>query len=167
MDYLLLLLSLLLLLVGLVGSVLPLLPGPPISWLGILLLYLTAGVPFHHPMVWGSLFVTILVTVLDYVIPSLGTKRFGGSRLGVWGTNIGLLIGLFFPPFGIIVGPFVGALVGEFIHDSRDSGRAFKAAVGAFMGFMASTFLKLVLCLAFLGLFVVKVMEHWSDFKGF
>jgi uncharacterized protein YqgC (DUF456 family) len=152
MDYLLLLLSLLLLLVGLVGSVLPLLPGPPISWLGILLLYLTAGVPFHHPMVWGSLFVTILVTVLDYVIPSLGTKRFGGSRLGVWGTNIGLLIGLFFPPFGIIVGPFVGALVGEFIHDSRDSGRAFKAAVGAFMGFMASTFLKLVLCLAFLAL---------------
>lgn len=167
MDYLLLLLSLLLLLVGLVGSVLPLLPGPPISWLGILLLYLTHGVPFHHPMVWGSLFVTILVTVLDYVIPSMGTKRFGGSRSGVWGTNIGLLIGLFFPPFGIIIGPFVGALVGEFIHDSRDSGRAFKAAIGAFMGFMASTFLKLVLCLAFLGLFVVKVLEHWSDFKGF
>ncbi|MFN3639798.1 MAG: DUF456 domain-containing protein [Flavobacterium sp.] len=167
MDYLLLLLSLLLLLVGLVGSMLPLLPGPPISWFGILLLYLTFGVPFHHGMVWGSLVVTIVVSVLDYVIPSIGTKRFGGTRFGVWGTNIGLLIGLFFPPLGIIIGPFVGALVGEFIHDSRDVRRAFKAAVGAFMGFMASTFLKLILCLAFLGLFVVKVIEYWSDFKGF
>jgi uncharacterized protein len=167
MDYLLLFLSLLLLLVGLVGSLLPILPGPPISWCGILLLYLTFGVPFHHGMVWGSLVVTLVVTVLDYVIPSMGTKRFGGTRSGVWGTNIGLLIGLFFPPFGIIIGPFLGALAGEFIHDSGDSRRALRAAVGAFMGFLASTFLKLVLCLAFLGLFVVKVIEHWSAFKGF
>ena len=160
MEYILLILSFICLIVGLFGSFLPVLPGPPVSWIGVLLLYLTKGIPFSHAVVWGTLLIAVVVTVLDYVIPALGTKRFGGSSFGVWGTNIGLIIGLFFPPFGFIIGPFLGALAGEFINDSKDFNKALKAALGSFLGFLASTLIKLVVCILFLILFFIKIWEY-------
>src|SRR5690606_8333163 len=115
MEYVLLILSLLFLAAGFLGSFLPVLPGPPLSWLGLLFLYLVKGIEIDYWILGITLFITLAVTVLDYVIPAQGTKRFGGSKYGIWGTNIGLVIGLFVPPFGFVIGPFLGALAGELI----------------------------------------------------
>ncbi len=161
MDALLLVLGLICMIGGLLGSFLPVLPGPALSWLGLLLLYMTEAVTMNYWILGISLLITIAISVLDYVIPAQGTKRFGGSPYGVWGTNIGLVFGILAPiPFGFIIGPFVGAWVGELIYNSRDHKRAWKAATGSFIGFLASSFLKFVVCVAFLGLFLMVI---WSD----
>ena len=103
-----------------------------------------------------TLFVTALILILDYVIPAKGTKKFGGSSYGIWGTNIGLLVGLFFIPipFGFVIGAFAGAFIGEMIYDNQDQKRALKAATGSLLGFLASAFMKFVVCMVFLGIFL-------------
>ena len=162
MEYFLLITSFCLLIIGILGSFLPILPGPPISWVGLLLLYLTKGIAINYLVLGITLFIALFVAVLDYIIPAKGTKRFGGSKYGVWGTNIGLVIGLFFPPIGFIIGAFIGALIGELIYDKQDQNRALKAATGSFLGFLAGTFIKLVVCFTYLGLFFSLVWENWS-----
>ncbi len=163
MDYILLLLGLFLMILGVLGSFLPVLPGVPLSWLGLMLLYCTKAVPLSYMVLIITLLITIIVSVLDYTIPAQGTKRFGGSTYGVWGTNIGLVIGIIAPiPLGFIIGPFLGALLGELLYNSQDHKRAFKAATGSFIGFLASTFLKFIVCIAFLGFYFVKVWEYRS-----
>lgn len=165
MDTTLLIIAFMLMVVGILGSFLPVLPGPPISWVGLLLLYLTKAVPMSYTVLGITLVVAIVVGILDYIIPAKGTKRFGGSKYGIWGTNIGLIIGILAPiPFGFIIGPFVGAFVGEMINDSKDSQKAFKAATGSFIGFLASTFIKFVVSMVFFGLFLLKVWEYRSEF---
>jgi hypothetical protein len=107
-----------------------------------------------------TLFVAITIWILDYIIPAIGTKRFGGSKAGMIGTSIGLIIGLLAPiPGGIIIGPFVGALIGELLNKSEFD-KALKAAFGSFLGFLASTFIKFIVALVFLGLFIVKIVEY-------
>lgn len=168
MDTILLILSFILMIVGILGSFLPVLPGPPISWIGLLLLYLTQAVPINYTILSITLVIALLVAVLDYVIPAQGTKRFGGSKFGIWGTNIGLIVGLLAPiPFGFIIGPFLGAFVGEMIADSQDSKKALKAATGSFIGFLASTFMKFVVAIIFFGLYLAKVWEYRQVFFNF
>ncbi|MFK7048347.1 hypothetical protein FLACOL_01249 [Flavobacterium columnare] len=154
MDLALVIIGFLCVLIGVIGSVLPALPGPSLSWVGLLFLYLTKAIPFNYWILGISLLVTIIVIIFDYLIPAQGTKRFGGSKYGVLGTNIGLIVGLFIPPIGFLVGPFVGAYLGELFFDSQNHKRAFKAALGAFIGFVTSTLIKLFVCIAYLGLFV-------------
>ena len=155
MDYILLSIGLICMIVGILGSFLPVLPGPPISWVGLLLLFSTDAVPMDYWLLGITLFIAIGVAVLDYVIPAQGTKRFGGSKYGIWGTNIGLIVGIFAPiPFGFIIGPFVGAFVGELIYNSTDTNRAFKAATGSFIGFLASTFMKFIVFVVYFGIFI-------------
>ncbi|MBN9283629.1 MULTISPECIES: DUF456 domain-containing protein [unclassified Flavobacterium] len=161
MEYFLLIIGFICMLVGILGSFLPILPGPPISWVGLLLLYLTKGIPFSYWILGITLLIALAVAILDYIIPAKGTKKFGGSQYGIWGTNIGLIVGLIAPvPFGFIIGPFVGALVGELIYDSKDHHRAVKAATGSFIGFLASTFIKFLVCIIYLGLFIVTVWQY-------
>ena len=161
MEYFLLILGLLLMIVGIIGSLLPALPGPPISWVGILLLYFCPGMETNYWLLGITLVIAVAIGILDYVIPAKGTKYFGGSKYGIWGTNIGLVVGIFTPiPFGFLIGPFVGALVGELIYNSQEKGRAFKAATGSFIGFLAGTFMKILVSLLFLGLFFVLVWQN-------
>ena len=143
MDYVLITVSAILLLVGLIGCVLPALPGPTLSYLGLVVLGLSNRVAFSTKffIIWGA--VALIVTVLDYLIPIWGTKRFGGSKYGVWGSIIGLLVGLFFPPVGFIIGPFAGAVIGEMFAGKR-SRAMFRAGLGSFIGFVAATFIKIV-----------------------
>ena len=134
----------LLLLTGLAGAILPVLPGPPISFVAILLLEFTEryDFPTEFLVICGA--IAAIVTVLDYVIPVWGTKRFGGSTAGVRGSTIGLILGLiFFPPLGIIIGPFVGAVIAELIYNSDDFQKALRSGLGSLVGFLLGTGLKL------------------------
>lgn len=161
MDIFLVCLGFICVVVGALGSFLPVLPGLPISWLGLLLVHLTSVVPVNYTYLVVWLGVAIFVLVLDYVIPAMGTKKYGGSKYGVWGTTIGLIVGMFLPPFGFILGPFLGAYIGEMIHQ-KDSKIASKAAWGSFVGFLASTFMKFIFGIVYIGLFVAKIIEYWS-----
>ncbi|MBT8183231.1 MAG: DUF456 domain-containing protein [Eudoraea sp.] len=162
MDILLLVIGFVLMLVGILGSFLPVLPGPPISWVGLLLLYFTKAVPDDWWFLGITAVVALVVFAMDYIIPAMGTRKFGGSRAGMIGTTIGLLVAIIFPILGIlgiIVWPFVGALVGELINKA-DQKSALKAAFGSFIGFLTGTFLKFVVTIIFLGLFISKVWDH-------
>lgn len=164
-----LVLGLLFVLVGILGSFLPVLPGPPLSWLGLLMLYLTKSVPDNWWVLGISLFLTLLVTVLDYVVPAMGTKKFGGTKAGMWGTVIGLLVALFVPvfgPFGIIIWPFIGALVGELLNKANQK-TALKAAFGSFLGFLTGTFMKLVLTVGFAIFYVYLAIKHAGELFSF
>lgn len=164
MDILLLILGFACIIIGLIGSFLPVLPGPSVSWVGLALLYFTKAIPANYWILGIAFLITVIISVLDYVIPAKGTKKFGGSSYGIWGTNIGLIIGILAPvPFGFIIGPFVGALIGELIYDFKDHNRALKAAAGSFAGFLASSFMKFVVCVMYLGLFVWIVWNYKSQ----
>jgi uncharacterized protein YqgC (DUF456 family) len=163
MELFLVLIALLLMLLGILGSFLPVIPGPLTSWAGLLVLHFTEGVELSRTFLVVTLLVAVFIYVLDYIIPAIGTKRFGGSRAGMIGTTLGLVVGIFSPiPFGIIIGPFIGALVGELIH-RNDMNKAIKAAFGSFLGFIASTFLKFIVAIIYLGFFIVKLSEHNAD----
>jgi len=160
MDILLLGLGFILMCLGIIGSFLPILPGPPISWLGLLVLHFTKAIPMNWWFLGITLAIALSVFVLDYIIPMVGTKKFGGSRAGVIGTTVGLIIGIiFFMPFGIILGPFIGALIGE-LSNQADSKKAFKAAFGSFLGFITGTFLKFIVALIYFGFFFMKIWDY-------
>lgn len=162
MDIFLLIVGSLLILLGIVGSFLPVLPGPITGWVGLLLLHLTNAVPFSYTFLGITLLVSIIIWILDYIIPAMGTKKFGGSRAGSIGTTVGLIIGLISPiPLGFIIGAFIGAFIGELTHNMNLQ-RALKAALGSFLGFLASTTLKLIISLIFAGLFISEVIEYWD-----
>ncbi len=155
MDWLWITVSAIFLLVGLIGCLVPLIPGPPLSFIGLLFLQLLNVPAFTTKflLLWGA--ITAVVTVADYFIPILGTKKLGGTRYGIWGCTIGLIVGFWFGPFGIILGPFVGAFIGELIGNAS-SQHAFRAAVGSFIGFLLSTLLKLM----------ASVMMIWYFFSA-
>ena len=142
---------------GLLGAVLPVLPGPPLSCLGLLLLQWSGygGFSVNFLVAWAV--IAAAVTVMDYFLPSLLTKRFGGSKKAIAGSFLGLLAGIFlFPPWGMIAGPFLGALIGELIHN-HNGVKALKVALGAFLAFIAGTGAKLVVSSVML-FYAVKAM---------
>jgi uncharacterized protein YqgC (DUF456 family) len=144
MDIFLSLLAIALMILGIAGAILPLLPGPALSFLGLVSLYFTSTEPFTLKFLGIWLLLTVVVSVVDQIIPILGTKKMGGSKYGVWGSAIGLVAGIFlFPPIGIIVGPFLGALIGELLG-GMDFNKALRAAVGSFIGFLSGTILKVI-----------------------
>ncbi len=164
MDIALLIIGLILMLVGILGSFLPVLPGPPISWVGLLLLYTTKAVPDDWWFLGITAGIALIVFALDYIIPAIGTKKFGGTRAGMIGTTLGLLVALIFPVlgiFGIIIWPFIGALVGELVNKA-DQKTALKAAFGSFIGFLTGTFLKFLIAVVYLGFFVSTAWEYKS-----
>ena len=169
MDILLLVLGFVLMLIGILGSFLPVLPGPPVSWAGLLLLVLTKAVPNDWWFIGITGAVALLVFAMDYFIPAMGTKKFGGSKAGMIGTMFGLVIAIVFPIFGIfgiIIWPFIGALVGEIVNKA-DNKTALKAAFGSFIGFLTGTFLKFVVSIVFMGLFITKAIDYWPELFPF
>lgn len=143
MDILLILLSGFCLVIGLLGSVVPVLPGVPLSYAGILLLHFTDKYQFSTTFLiaWGI--ITIAVMLLDVILPMLSTRKFGGTKAGVRGSLIGTFVGFFLGPWGIIVGPFFGALAGELLVGKQPR-PAIKSALGAFVGFLIGTLSKLI-----------------------
>ncbi|GAB4160448.1 MAG: DUF456 domain-containing protein [Winogradskyella sp.] len=163
MEIFLVILGILLMVLGILGSFLPVIPGPLTSWVGLLALHFTEGVQLSTTFLVVTLVIAVFIYVLDYIIPAIGTKRFGGSKEGMIGTTLGLVVGIITPiPLGIVIGPFVGALIGEMVH-RNDINKAMKAAFGSFLGFIASTFLKFIVAIIYLGLFIAKLSEHNSS----
>lgn len=149
MSTILIILAVIMLILGIIGSVVPGLPGPPLAWLGILLVHFSGIAQFSALFLTVSAVIAAIITLLDYIIPSWSTKRHGGSKAGVWGCNIGLVISIIGLPFGpagllgVIFWPFAGALVGELVFGKKES-TPLRAAWGAFVGFLTGTGLKLI-----------------------
>ena len=173
MDILLIVLGAICLLLGLIGCVAPVLPGVPLSYLGLLLLHWTDRVQFSWQFlaVWGV--VVVVIQILDYFIPAWGTKKFGGTKYGVWGSTIGLFVGLFMGPLGIVIGPFIGAVLGELIYFNRHPQttlseteqnknsnfyRALRAGFGSFIGLLTGTLIKVICCGVMIFYFIEKVL---------
>lgn len=145
MDWLWISLGVLLVLVGLAGSLLPLLPGPPVAYLGLLLQQLRAEPPYttNFLLIWAG--IVIITLILDYLIPIWGTRRFGGTKYGAWGCTLGFLAAFWLGPWGVIFGPLLGAFLGEMLA-GQSSRKSLKAAMGSFVGFLLGSFLKLLVC---------------------
>lgn len=162
MSTVLIVLSIILALVGIIGSIVPGLAGPPFSWAALLLIHLSATAEFTPLFLIVSALVAVVITILDYVVPSWSTKRHGGSKAGVRGCNIGLVISIVGLPFGpqgllgVVFWPFIGALVGEMLS-GKPQRAALRAAWGAFLGFLTGTGLKLAYALVAI-FFVVREM---------
>lgn len=153
MDILWIVIGIIVLLIGFVGCVLPVIPGPAVSYISLLILQLKNDAPFSTKTLLILGLIMAIVTVLDYVVPVIGTKKFGGSKLGVRGSTIGLIVAVIILPvmgivigpfglFGLIFGPFLGAYVGETMT-GKDSNASFKAAFGSFIGFITGIIMKL------------------------
>ena len=159
MDTILITLGAICILTGIIGSFIPVIPGPPLSWLGLLLLYNTEEVPFDPWFIVVTGAIALLATLLDYYLPVVGTKKYGGSKRGVWGAIIGLFVAVFFPilgPFGILIWPFLGAFLGE-LSQQKSQKNALRAAWGSFLGFLAGTLIKLGISLVYAGIFIYQL----------
>ncbi len=157
MDIFLVSVAIIFLVLGLIGCIVPVLPGPPLSFVGMLLGYFTRWGDFNvNLLIWLGIAAAI-ATAFDYILPIWATKRFGGSKRGVWGATLGLVLGLFFfPPIGIIIGPFLGAFIGEYTSASSRP-NALPAAIGSFIGFLLGTGVKFAVAGVITYFFVVEI----------
>ena len=160
MEYLLLVLALLFAFVGIIGAVAPVLPGPPLSFVSLLLLSFCDGHDISTMSLVVAGILATVITILDYIAPVWLTKKSGGSKYGTWGATIGLVIGLFLGLPGIIIGPFLGAYIGELIAETP-SQKAFKVACMSFVAFMLTSGIKFVYSICLL---VMVVTECWHIF---
>ena len=136
--------------VGIIGSIVPGLPGPPLSWIGLLLAFLShklggADMSLTFVLIW--LGVTGIVSILDYTVPAKFTKLAGGSKAGSRGALIGMIIGIFLTPIGMIPCSLAGAFLAEMFQEDKSAGEALKAALGTFAGFLVGTGMKLIVSL--------------------
>ena len=145
MEIFLLILAGLFMLIGIIGCSVPGIPATPVAYAGLWIAQATDRVDFSWQLllIWGI--VTIVVSILDYVVPAWGTKRFGGTRWGVWGSTIGVIVGLFFGAVGVILFPLAGAVIGELLG-GKEVRQALKAGWGSFVGLLCGTILKLICC---------------------
>jgi uncharacterized protein YqgC (DUF456 family) len=157
-DYILLILGIIFMIIGIIGCLVPVLPGPPLSFLGIIFLHLTKFGHFTSATLITFAIVTVIVTVLDYIVPIWGTKRFGGSKYGTRGATVGLIIGFFLGPLGIVLGPLIGAFAGEMIFKD-DMSYAFKAGFGSLLGFLTGIGLKLAASFVMTFYFVKELIK--------
>ena len=162
MNTVLIILAFVCLLVAVVAVFTPVPPAVPVAWCGLLLARLSGYADVSNNLLLWSAVVGVILMVLDYVFPLLTTRRFGGTKWGVWGCTVGLLLGIVGLPFGpgglvgVFFWPFVGAFIGEYLKQ-RDFDPALKAAVGSFLGMMAGIVVKVVYCLVLLVLLIVKL----------
>ncbi|MFW6369624.1 MAG: DUF456 domain-containing protein [Bacteroidota bacterium] len=158
-DIFILILAIALIIIGILGCVLPIIPGPPISFLGLLVVHFTRFADFSTNFLWIAAAASLIVTALDFVVPIWGTRRYGGTKFGIWGASIGMVIGMvFLGPLGIILGPFLGAILGETLQGKK-SNDAFRAGLGSFLGFLLGVGLKLATSFIFTFYFIREIVQ--------
>lgn len=158
MDIILALLAVICALIGLVGAVIPALPGPPLSYAGMLILLFCNNPQISTTSLITGLVFAIIITILDYIAPIWLTSKKGGSKYATWGTAIGLAIGLFLGPLGIVAAPFAGAFIGELLAGTHHE-KAFKVAFFSFVAFMLTTGIKIIYCVIIL---IFVLFKSWS-----
>ena len=158
MDIALSIIAFVLSILGIIGCIVPLIPGVVFSYLGFLCAYFCSYSQIPTSMLWIWLAVCIAVSVIDYFLPGYLTRLTGGSRAGSIGATVGMIAGFIFGfgIFGIILGPFFGAVLGELLHDRNDTARAFKSGFGSFLAFIVGTGLKLIVA-------IWMLIQIWTD----
>lgn len=157
MDYFLAALGAIFILAAFLGCFVPVIPGPPLGFAGLICAHFTRWGNYEAKILIGIAAAVVIAAILDYVLPLWATKKFGGSKRGIWGATLGMVLGLiFFPPWGIIIGPFVGAFIGEYT-DKENRDKALKSAFGAFIGIVFSMGLKLAVVGVIAYYYVAKI----------
>lgn len=163
MDHsLIILVSIILLLLGIAGTILPVLPGLLLSLAGLLIYKFGTDAPLSMVFIWIFVALTLISTVLNYVIPAKTNRKYGGTKWGSIGSFVGTLIGIFFIPipFGFLIGMFAGVFVGELLHDANDRKKAWNSTKGALIGFLYGTGFNLIVGLA---MFLVVVIDIFKN----
>ena len=143
-------------LAGIAGCFVPIIPGPIVAYGGLLCMIPTSKSPSVAMLILFGV-ITTVVTVLDYVVPAMGAKKFKCSKWGILGCTIGTIVGIFYFPIGLLLGPFLGAVAGELIA-RKPLVMAAKGGLGAFLGFLAGVFLKIVACILMLACYIMCLL---------
>lgn len=164
MDIVLYIVALLFAGVGLVGAIVPVLPGPALSLFGLVVAYFSSMPPVSMGALFIYLLLCVAVSVADFFLPAILCRRFGASKAGARGATIGMLLGfVLYPPIGILICPFFGAVLGEMLHDRTNTEQAFKVGFGAFLAFIVGTGVKFFYSLWILWLVVTDIFPVvWS-----
>lgn len=164
MDLVLITIGFLLILTGIVGSFIPIIPGPIAGWLGLFVVYQCSFLNLNYSFLGVTLVIAVSVFIFDYIIPSIGAKKFGGSKSGVVGSTLGTIIGIvLLGPVGIIIGAFLGAFVGELSKKPFNVRIAFKSAIGTLIGYLGGILLKLSLAIVFSIKFFKIILNNWNE----
>lgn len=147
-------LAVIILILGFLGTFVPVLPGAPLAWVGLLLAYFSSFNEISILTLVITAIVAAAVSIFDNFLPVIMTNKIGGSKAATWGATIGLIVGLFLGPAGIIAGPFLGALTGELIHSDGNFSQSIKSAWGAFLGFLLGTGIKMIAVGFFIWIFI-------------
>lgn len=152
--------AIILFIAGILGTVLPALPGAPLIWLGMLIygfFVKFSNLPWTFYL--GQGLAVVLIFLIDYLAGIWGVKRYGGSRAAVWGSVLGGLLGVFLMgPFGLIFGPFLGAVAGE-LYQKNSPGKAFQVGIGTLIGFLGGTVLKLAVEVIMIVWFFIVILR--------
>ena len=159
-------------LVWIIWAILPALPGPAIGFVGMIVLHFTSYQAFSVGTLVTWWVIIAIISVLDYIIPVLGVKKYGGTNRGNIGSMVGLVVAVvILPIFGIVLGPFgliwliAGPFLGAYIWESmggRDHEKALRAAIWSFMGFLAGTILKIWVSVAIFVVILIELIKIWS-----
>ena len=162
MSIFLIVLAFVLLIVGLVGSFVPIIPGLPFGWLGLLVAFFAPSCTISVWILIITFLFMIVVLIMDYIIPAKMVKKSGGTKSGERGAIIGSISGIIFVnPIILIFGSFIGALIGELINDSKNIKKAFKSAFNSFLGFLFSSGLKAFVTLTFILILILNLLFGW------
>ncbi|MBE6299278.1 MAG: DUF456 domain-containing protein [Bacteroidales bacterium] len=161
MDILYIVLAFILAFIGILGSVVPVLPGPPLSYVALLLLYFCNGAEVSVTTLVIMGVVMAVITIVDYIAPAWMTKLKGGSKSASNGAIVGTIVGLFFGPVGVIVGPFLGAFIGEIIANSS-KGKAFNVALMSFLAFILTSGVKLIYGIAVMVMLIIEAIDIFA-----
>lgn len=162
MDVLLSVLALLFTAIGIIGCVIPIIPGAVLSYAGLLCAFFSGHSQLSPTFLWIWLAIVIVVSLVDYFLPAYMTKLFGGSRAATMGATIGMIAGMFYAPIGLLAGPFIGAFVGELLHNRDDLNRALRSGFGSFLSFIVGTGIKLTASTA---MFIYVCKDIYTPFK--